>query len=374
MSLRSARFHRRPLGGYVDYDFANADFILSFGARLLEGWGAPCAMNRNFVAWKKKGAKLVQADTVRTRTASIADTWLPVKAGTEAVLALGIANYLAKKKGRAAGGADWMAIVDKYTPEKAAAITGLKAKDRGGRRGLLPCRQPGRDRWPRRHGRFSSSSAEFLAVQALNAMVGSRAANLKKSQGLGEPALSAAAAASLKDAKKLAGVDDFIKNGNFEMLFINEADPAYKSVYGAELAKKMEKAFVVAFMPLLNDTAMYADYIFPSLTCLEEETAGLPAPMKPYMKAVHSGDAVISIAKKVNDVKGSFPLERLRRPGQELRSGRRGRGASFNAQVLKDFLASLEKAQKSTDFPLSMVPVELTFVGDGDGLAFPLTC
>ena len=53
---------------------ANADFILSFGARLLEGWGTPCAMNKSFVAWKKKGAKLVQADAVRTRTASMADT------------------------------------------------------------------------------------------------------------------------------------------------------------------------------------------------------------------------------------------------------------------------------------------------------------
>ena len=118
-----------------------------------------------------------------------------------------------------------MAVVGQYTPEKAAAITGLKAKqiedvaDAFARAGN-PMAVAGRG-----GSGVSSSSAEFMAVYALNAMVGSRAAALKKSQGLGEPALSANAAASLKDAKKYAGLDDFIKNGNFEMLFVNEADP-----------------------------------------------------------------------------------------------------------------------------------------------------
>lgn len=359
------------LGGYVDYDLANADFILSFGARLLEGWGTPCAMNKSFIAWKKKGAKLVQADAVRTRTASIADTWLAIKPGTEIVLALGIANCLAKK-GRAAGGADWMAIVGKYTPEKAAAITGLKAKqiedvaDAFARAGN-PVAVAGRG-----GSGVSSSSAEFLAVQALNAMVGSRAATLKKSQDLGEPALSANAAASLKDAKKPAGLDDFIKNGNFEMLFVNEADPAYRSVYGADLIKKMEGAFVVAFMPLLNDTAMYADYIFPSLSYLEVASATGDAPLKPYMKAVHAGDAIISLAKKVDDAKGAFPwngyIDLVKTYGASAGAG----AANFNAKVLNDYLASLEKMLKASDeFPLSLVPIELAFVGDGDGLAFP---
>lgn len=359
------------LGGYADYDFNNADFILSFGARLLEGWGSPCAMNKSFIAWKNKGAKLVQADAIRTRTASIADTWLAIKPGTEIALALGIANCLAKK-GRNAGGADWMAIVNQYTPEKAAAITGLKAKqivdvaDAFARAGN-PVAVAGRG-----GSGVSSSSAEFLAVQALNAMVGSRAATLKKSQGLGEPALSANAAESLKSAKKPAGLDDFIKNGNFEMLFVNEADPAYKSVYGADLAKKMESAFVVAFLPLVNDTAMYADYIFPSLTFLEEASKAGDAALKPYMKAAHAGDAIISLAKKVEDLKGAFPwngyVDLVKTYGAEAGAG----APNFNAKVLNDYLVSLEKTLKaSEEFPLSLIPIELTFVGDGDGLSFP---
>ena len=82
------------LNGYTDYDFNNTDYILSFGARLIEGWGDIPAIRKSYVDWKKKGVKFVHADTVSTKTASAADRWLPLKPGTEAVLAFGIANYL----------------------------------------------------------------------------------------------------------------------------------------------------------------------------------------------------------------------------------------------------------------------------------------
>lgn len=359
------------LGGYVDYDFNNADFILSFGARLMEGWGTACAMNKALIEWKNKGAKLVQADAVCTRTASMADQWLPIKAGTEAILAMGIANCL-KKKGRAAGGGEWMAVVDAYTPAKVAALTGLKAKQiedvaDAFARARNPIAVAGRG-----GAGVSSSSAELMAVHALNAMVGSRGAVLKKSQGLGEPTLSANAAATLKDSKKFAGMDDFIKNGKFEMLFLNESDPAYKSAYGADLAKKMENAFVVGIMPLLNDSAMYADYIFPSLSFLETESAAGAAPVKPYEKSIHAGDAIIKLAQKVNDAKGNFPwngyVDLVKTYGGAAGAG----NANYDAKVLKSYLGSLEKTIKaSEEFPLSLIPIELTFVGDGDGMAFP---
>ena len=359
------------LGGYVDYDFSNADYVLSFGARLFEGWGAACAMNKALVDMKQKGTRLVQADAVCTRTASMADQWLPIKPGTELILAMGIANCL-KKKGRAAGGGDWMAIVDQYTPDKVATLTGLKAKQiedvanafAGARNPIAVGGRGGAG--------VSSSSAELMAVYALNAMVGSRGAQLKKSQGLGEPALSADAAAVLKDAKKYAGLDDFIKNGKFEMLFINGSDPVYKSVYGADLAAKMESAFVVGIMPLLNDSAMYADYIFPSLSFLESESAAGAAPVKAYEKAIHAGDAIIKLAQKVDGARDNFKWNSYV-DLVKVYGGAVGAGAvNYNAKVLKDTLAALEKTLKTTEkFPLTLVPTELTFVGDGDGMAFP---
>jgi anaerobic selenocysteine-containing dehydrogenase len=359
------------LGGYVDYDFNNTDFILSFGARLLEGWGSACAMNKAFIEWKKRGVTLVQADALCTRTASMASQWLPIRPGTEIFLALGVANYL-KRKGRGAGGADWMAVVDRYTPDKVAAVTGLTVKQiesvaEAFSRARNPVAVSGRG------GKgVSSSSAELMAVHALNLMAGSRAVVIKKSGGLGEPALSANAAASMRESKKYAGLDDFIKNGNFEILFVNEADPVYKSVYGSDLAKKMEKAFVVAVTPLLNDTAMYADYVFPSLSFLETDTAAGKAPLKPYLKSIHAGDAIINLGRKMIDTKDSFPwtgyVDLVKTYGGAFSAG----NVNFNGQVLRDYCAALEKTLKaSEEFPLALVPMELTFVGDGDGMAFP---
>ncbi len=360
------------LGGYAEYDFTNTDLIFSFGARLLEGWGDPCAMNRAFGEWKKRGTKLIQADALCTRTASMADQWLNIRPGTELALALGIANYLAAKKGRAAGGADWAEVVRGYTVEKAAKTTGLTVKQiEGAAEAFSRARNP--IAVAGRGGKgVSSSSAEIMAVYALNTMVGSRGMALKKYPGLGEPALSAVALASLKGAKKFKGQDDFIKNADFEMLFINESDPAYRSVYGEDLARKMDKAFVVAVMPLINDTAMYADYIFPSLSSFEEEYQNVKAPLAPYMKSRHAGDMVIGLAKKIDAAKGNFPwtsyIDLVRTYGAVQGAG----FAGYNAKILKEQIAILEKTMKGTDeFPLFMVPLELTFVGDGDGLAFP---
>ncbi|MBN2079898.1 MAG: molybdopterin-dependent oxidoreductase [Spirochaetes bacterium] len=362
---------RGALGGYLEYDFNNCDYILSFGARILEGWGTPCSINKSFVEWKKKGVKLVQADAICTRTASMADRWLPIKPGTELYLALGIANYL-KRRGRGAGGAEWSAMVNDYTVEKTASLTGLSAKQieevaEAFARARNPVAVAGRG------GKgVSSSGAEIMAVYALNVMAGSRAVTLKKSQGLGAPALSADAAESMKNAKTFAGLDDFIKNGEFDMLFVNEADPVYKSVYGSLLEEKMQKAFVVAVTPLLNDTALNADYVFPSLSFLEADNSAGSAPLKPYMKSVHAGDCFINLAKRVDAIKGNFPwqgyVDLLKTRGAALPGG----NVTYNAGALREALDRLGKGVKAAgEYPLSMLPIELPYVGDGDGLAYP---
>lgn len=173
---------RAVLGGNVEYDFNNCDYILSFGARLLEGWGVPSTMHRAFIGWRERGVKLVQADAVRTRTASMADIWLPIKPGTELYLALGIANAL-RRRGRTAAGPEWNAVVDQYPPEKVAALTGVAAKQiedvaagfaaarnpvavagRGGERRILLFRRDPRGVRPERCGRKPSGSATRRAA------------------------------------------------------------------------------------------------------------------------------------------------------------------------------------------------------------------
>ena len=81
------------------FDLSAARTVLSLGAPLTDGWGTP----GNVFAARQR-FRLIQADPVETRTASFADLWLPVRAGSEAALALALAGEItAAEAGRLTG-------------------------------------------------------------------------------------------------------------------------------------------------------------------------------------------------------------------------------------------------------------------------------
>ncbi len=361
------------LGGSAQYDFSNTDYVLSFGAKLFEGWGNPSRMRSALLSLRERGAKIVQVDTNCSRTASLADEWVAVKPGTEGILALGIANQLMKMGRRSAGAGygAWSAVVQRYTPQKVSGMTGVPAEKitaiaAAFNRARNPVAVAGRGGQG-----VSSSSAELAAVFGLNSMVNSKGASLNQPVPVGAPKLTPGAAKSMKASPKEKGLDAFIKNGSFEVLLVNGADPAYKSVYGGDLVKKLEKAFVVAITPLVNDTASYADYILPPLTFMETASPETGAAVVPRNKAIHAGDIIIKLAAKVNGAAASFPwtgyLDVIGKSGQKKGAG----NPAFNADALKTYLQAFEKASKDTKFPLNMVPMEIEAIGDGDGMAYP---
>jgi len=91
-----------PLGGAA-VNLAKARTVLSLGAPVLDGWGTPGnvhAARANF--------RLIQAEPWESRTAALADEWLPIRPGSEAALAL--------------------ALKDPKTAPSAAQATGLTEK------------------------------------------------------------------------------------------------------------------------------------------------------------------------------------------------------------------------------------------------------
>jgi anaerobic selenocysteine-containing dehydrogenase len=66
----------------VAYDLPAAKTVLSIGAALLDGWGTPAnvsAARRNF--------RLIQAEPTESRTAMLADEWIPIAPGGESAFA-----------------------------------------------------------------------------------------------------------------------------------------------------------------------------------------------------------------------------------------------------------------------------------------------
>jgi len=78
-----------PRQAPVAFNLANARTVLSLGIPLIDGWGTPAKV---FAA--RDHFRLIQAEAVESRTADLADQWLPIRPGSEEALARGIAGVL----------------------------------------------------------------------------------------------------------------------------------------------------------------------------------------------------------------------------------------------------------------------------------------
>ena len=76
-----------PPQSKVAVDLAKAKTVLSLGAPLFERWGTPANVFR-----ARDGFRLIQAEPVESRTAALADLWLPIRPGSEETLALSLAG------------------------------------------------------------------------------------------------------------------------------------------------------------------------------------------------------------------------------------------------------------------------------------------
>jgi hypothetical protein len=111
---------------HLGYDLENAKTVVSFGASLLDGWGAPGRFTR---LWAQRAAgmrdpelRLIQIEASLSRTAARAWKWIPVREGSESALASGLARVLLEQKLVQAHGP-----IPSATISEAAAQTGLTA-------------------------------------------------------------------------------------------------------------------------------------------------------------------------------------------------------------------------------------------------------
>lgn len=174
-------------GNYSDvaYDLASSNYVLAFGASLLEAETPLSVVLRDWGKMRRGKAargKVVCIDPRYSITAAKSDEWIPIRPGTDAALALGIAHiiirdglYNADFLARYSSGFDnfkQMAVND-YNSAKVAEITGIDARtiERVAREfastaPAIAWAGRGPAGWP--NGSYSS-----YAIFCLNALVGS---------------------------------------------------------------------------------------------------------------------------------------------------------------------------------------------------------
>ncbi len=77
--------------GPTGYDLENSKLVVSLGAPLLEPWGNP---SRLLQSTSGERPKIIQIETRRSRTATLADKWIRIKPESETAVVLGLANVI----------------------------------------------------------------------------------------------------------------------------------------------------------------------------------------------------------------------------------------------------------------------------------------
>lgn len=351
----------------VGFDVENADFVLSFGSGILEGWGSPVHMFQANSRWREGKGKVVQIEPRLSITAAKADKWIPINPGTDTVLALGLAHVIIRESlynkefvnNHTFGFDDWTDdqgvthkgfkkfVLEEYGPDHVVKLTGLDKstiislarKFAGASKPLAICgRGQGRS--------IPGSLSEFMAVHALNALTG----NINRQGGVWalpevgyvswpEAEMDAAAANGMQKNRidgagsekypysrfLLNRVPDAINSGKeypIQALFVTDANPLY-SLPGSNAVKEAfdKIPFVVSFSSYMDETAKNADLILPNHVYLEryedvplpvglvKPIIGLVRPViKPRFETKHLGDVILLMAKALGgSVAKSFP-------------------------------------------------------------------
>ena len=292
-------------------DLARSRFAISFGADFLGTWNSPVAQSAAYGAMRQGRAGMrgafVQVESRMSLTGGNADEWVPVKPGTEGVLALGLAYVILANRlrpadaGRAGAAIEgWSAGLPDYTPARVEQITGVAAKKVERLARSLVEFQPavafiGGAPLAHTNGLFHA-----LAVNALNGLLGS----------VGQPGGVFFTPGSLKSEVRSLKSEAL---ASAKALLLDDVNP----VFGAPKAWKVREAlagipFIASFGSFLDDTSTLADLILPDHSFLESwvdsapesgsieaiTTVAGPA-MRPLYQTRATADVLIDVAGKL---------------------------------------------------------------------------
>ncbi len=243
------------------FDLENAEIVFNFGAEFLENWLSPMAYSRGYRGFRKGqlGARgyMVSFAPRQSISAAAADEWIPIKPGSEALVALALTRLAAYA--RSEFSPEITRQVDIKAAAEASGISEEKLKE-------LASRFAGSNR-PLAIGGGSALAGKSAfetasAILALNATV----YNFNQTGGV---FLTPAKAPSERFADVQA-LFEKMRSGAVKTLFIHGVNPLFDlpaALNAAEAFKRVET--IVSFSSFPDETALASDYILPDHTMLE---------------------------------------------------------------------------------------------------------
>ncbi len=307
--LREAMLRAFGTDALPRYDLAATRFLVSFGDDFLESGPSPVEYHRGFArmsAVDEHGTKgrFVYAGARLSLTGQNADEWIPIRPGSEAALALGMASVLAAG-GRTAG--PWASLLSTHDVAAAAQATGIGEDAIRDLAERFVSEGPSLALGPGVGVHHRSATAAHLAVLVLNHVAGNVGRTLHLQGGpLG-------ATGSYAD---MEGAIAAMSGGQAGVVLVHGANPAYSLPAGSRFAEAFGSVgFKVSFASAPDETSALADLILPDRHFLESWGDSSPKPgvvalRQPVMQAVphfdakQTGDVLLSVASRLGHALG----------------------------------------------------------------------
>ena len=273
--------------------FAHSRYIIAWGSNI---------HGNNVHLWpfieeaRRKGAKLVVIDPYRTRTAKLADWYLPINPGTDAALALGLmhviinenlfdADYVSRYT---IGFEDLKDRAQQYPPEKVAHWTGISADDIRKLAREYATQRPSVIRVNYGIQRSERGGMSMRAVTMLPCLIGSwkevgggLQLSLSGSFGLNKAALempelmqkSLGRPARIVNMVQLGMALNSLSTPPVQALFVYNSNPAAVCPNHNEVIRGLKRPdlFTVVHEQFFTDTTDYADIVLPATTFFEHK-------------------------------------------------------------------------------------------------------
>jgi anaerobic selenocysteine-containing dehydrogenase len=317
-------------------DFANAQYLISFNASLFETFLSPVQHIRSYGLFRQGRpgirGKFVHAEPRMSQTAACADEWLPIKPGTEGLLALAMAHVIVKEQLHdatfvsqgTAGFAEWSAALANFAPETIASQVDIKAET------IARVAREFATRRPSVALGDSRDVHSLVAIHALNALVGAfgRPGGIFLDSGAASgpvPAVASpasrgprAAGAASSGAAQPAHADvdihalmSAMTAGQVKALLVIDGNPLFTLPEQDKLRAALAGVpFIVSFSSFLDETAAMSDLILPNHVPLERWIDDVPEPgtgfalrtlaapaVQPRWQTRDTGDVLLQVTK-----------------------------------------------------------------------------
>jgi molybdopterin-containing oxidoreductase family iron-sulfur binding subunit len=289
------------------YNINKAKVVLSFGADFLGSWVSPVHFSQQYAQFRKgvdgQRGVLIQVESKMTLTGANADRWIPIRPGTEGILALGIINAL----GTATG--DIAAAVKGYDTARVSKETGVPPGQIDKIAAMLKLRSPSLVLAGGAAEGYAHGSQNAAAINLLNQVLGNVGKTIEAATAVPFPQMAPATG----NTAALKSLNDGLAAGKYKVLFSYATNPVFTAPGAIKFRDNMAKAgFKVAFAHYLDETALQADLVLPLDSALEDWGTQVPEYMadgvqiniqQPLMEKLHAntrgmGDILLALVKQ----------------------------------------------------------------------------